>query len=87
MTMNTFWKFNSPTHPLNGSPVKPSLHVQIKLPTVSVHKAFSLHGLSSHSFTSEMQILYLYYCTQHILSIVTCINQIQTNQICCSRLK
>jgi hypothetical protein len=60
MTINIVCNFCSPTHPLNGSPVKPSLQVQKKLPTVSVHKAFSLHGLSSHSFISERQISYLY---------------------------
>jgi hypothetical protein len=76
----TLWDFNSPTHPLNGSPVKPSLQVQKKLPTVSVHRAFSLHGLSSHSFTSENQTSYLYYCTPYILAIAACTNQMAYRQ-------
>jgi hypothetical protein len=67
----TFWKYDSPTHPLNGSPVNSSLQVQTKLPTVSVHKAFSPQGLSSHSFTSEKQVSYLHYWTQYIPTIAT----------------
>jgi len=50
------WRYDSPTHPRNGSPVNSSLHVQTKLPTVSAHTAFSPHGLLSHSFTSRKHI-------------------------------
>jgi hypothetical protein len=69
------WTYDSPTHPLNGSPVNSSLQVQIKLPTVSVHRVFSPHGLSSHSFMSRKHISYSYYYTQYILSNCKYVNE------------